>query len=282
LILLVDGMSPAALDAYVDRHRVERGLDSRVTLDHLGGSHVVFGINGPYAWELAASVVGPQVFGMAYLSFIRVNDVICFRAGTTGEYGYDVLVPAADAAAMWGRLLALGAPLGVREASVDALDHCALENWHFYMRMLDGAPPDLALTPLELQLQWRVSYDKDFVGAEALRARRQDGPRARATYFTAAANVTPGERITAGARDVGSVLASATSCTRGEQIGIALLERALAHPGIDRFVVQTLDGPVPLRTRTPPLVNNRSLSVDPHRHSGQRRNEDSFPALVVL
>jgi glycine cleavage system T protein (aminomethyltransferase) len=282
LIVLIDGLSSAAFDAYIGQPCVQRRLDGGITLDHLDGSHVLFGINGPYAWELAAKVVGPEVYGMAYLSFIRANEVHCLRAGTTGEYGYSILVPKDDAITMWRRLLELGTPLGLRVASLDALDHCALENWHFYIRMLAVAPPDLALTPLELQLQWRVSYEKDFVGGEALRARRRNRLRVRATYFTAVAKVAPGQRIIERDRDVGSVLAAATSCTRGEEVGVALLESALAYPGIDRLVVQTADGPVCLLTRTPPLVNNRSLYVDPHRDSGQRRDEDSFPPLVIL
>ena len=65
----------------------------------LQASHELWGLNGPYAWELASALLGPAVLGMTYLSLLRGpapggdDEVICFRAGKTGEYGYDLLVP---------------------------------------------------------------------------------------------------------------------------------------------------------------------------------------------
>ncbi len=280
-ILLVEGLSPAALRAYLDEQRAGRGDDASVTVEDLGASHVLFGVNGPYAWELAAAALGPEVNGMPYLSFLRIGDVICFRAGKTGEYGYDLLVPNAEAPALWDRLVELGQPLGVREVGLEALDQCALENWHFSMRLLEAADADVPLTPIELQLQWRVSYDKDFVGAEALNARRASGARGRTTCFTAAAPVAPGQRILYDGQLIGSVLAATQSCTRADAVGVGLLDTPVAHPGIDRFVVETPEGPVPIITRTPPLINNRSLHVDPNRHSARSREQDTFPPLVL-
>ena len=280
-ILLGEGLSPAALRAYLEAQRAERARSSSVTLDDLNASHALFGLNGPYAWELAAAVLGPEINGVPYLSFLRIGDVLCFRGGKTGEYGYDLLVPNDEAPALWARLLDAGESLGVREAGLAALDQCALENWHFSMRLLEGADADQPLTPLELQLQWRVSYEKDFVGAEALRARRGSGARGRATCFTAASPVVSGQRVIYDARDIGAVLATTESCTRGDAVGVALLDTVLAHPGIDRFVVDMPTGPVPIVTRTPPLINNRSLYVDPNRHSGRTREQDSFPPLVL-
>lgn len=278
-ILLAEGLSPGALRAYLEEHRTERAPDASVTLEDLGASHVVFGINGPYAWELAAAALGPDVTGMPYLSFLQFGEVFYFRGGKTGEYGYDLLVPKDEAPALWESLLTLGEPLGVREAGLEALDQCALENWHFSMRLLDAAAPNVSLTPLELQLQWRVSYEKDFVGAEALRARRQGGARGRATSFSAATSVAPRQRILYDGREIGSVMAATRSRTRGDSVGVALLETALAHPGTERFVAETPAGPVPITTRTPPLINNRSLYVDPNRHSARSRDEDTFPPL---
>jgi glycine cleavage system aminomethyltransferase T len=280
-IVLAQGLSAGALHAYFEGHRARRAGDAPFTLEDLGASHVMFGINGPYAWELAAALVGPEVNGTPYLSFLRFDNLVCFRAGTTGEYGFDLLVPRAEAEAVWGRLVTLGEPLGVREAGLEALDQCALENWHFYMRMLDGAPAGAVLTPLELQLQWRLSYEKDFVGAEALREHRERGPRVRATCFTSPSAVAAGQRVTYDGREIGSVLAATTSCTRGDSVGVALLDPALAHPGIEDFVVDGAGGPVPMLTRTPPIINNRSLHVDPNRHTGRTRHEDVFPPLFV-
>jgi glycine cleavage system aminomethyltransferase T len=280
-LVLAQGLSAVGLVEYLQEHRAARAADVTITTEDLGSSNSLFSINGPYAWELAAALLGPEVNGIPYLSFLRRGDAICFRAGATGEYGFDVLVPKAQADATWQRMQELGEPLGAKEVGVEALDHCSLENWYFSIRTLHGAPKGTVLTPLELQLQWRVSYEKEFVGSEALRARREAGSLRRATAFTSPTPVAAGQRVLYDGREIGTVLVATTSCTRGDGLGIALIDRDLAHPGIDRFVVDAPGGPVAMLTRTPPLINNRSLHVDPNRHSGRTRETDAFPPLFV-
>ncbi len=71
----------------------------------------------------------------------------------------------------WEELLELVGPLGGGAASLETLDLCALENGFFSVRhaSVEG------LTPLELQLQWRVSARKRFPGATAIEERRAKG-----------------------------------------------------------------------------------------------------------
>lgn len=280
--LLAEGLSEADLLTRLAARRAERLPAGEVTLRPLSDSHSLLGLNGPYAWEIMAAFLGPSVLGMPYLTLMRVDDIVCFRAGKTGEFGYDLLVPRAAASSSWARLLEVGAPFDLAPVGLAALDLCALENWHFNIR----APRDTSLvqplTPIELQLQWRVSYQRDFVGAEALRARRAAGAAVRATSFVAAQAIAPGQAILFEGWPCGEVLASALSPTLGAWTGIALLPVRLAHPGIADFVAQGEDAPVAITTRTPPLINNRSLFVDPHRHSYRTRAEETFPPLVVV
>jgi glycine cleavage system aminomethyltransferase T len=278
--VFAEGPSQADLLAYLNEHGGAHAATT--TMNPLGGSHELLGLNGPYAWELAAALLGPTVLGMTYLTLLRLpeDEVICFRAGKTGEYGYDLLVPREQAATFRERLLRLGAPLDLRLVALAALDQAALENWQFNIRALPTAARG-ALTPIELQLQWRVGAERGFVGAPAFRARRATGPAARATCFTAAGPVAAGELVRHGDTIVGEVLVTGWSHARGDLVGTALIETAHAHPWIDAFVVDTGAGPVPISTRTPPLLDNRSLYVDPHRHSYATRVTDTFPPLVL-
>ena len=118
----------------------------------------------------------------------------------------------------------------------------------------------------QLQLQWRVAYDKEFVGAEALRARRREGPAVRATCFTADGPVAPGQALQVAGKDAGEVLAATFSPTLGAWVGSALLATRVAHPHVP-LTASSDAGPVQLTTRTTPLVDNLSLHVDPHKHA---------------
>ena len=82
--------------------------------------------------------------------------------------------------------------------------------------------------------------------------------------------------IELGGERVGSVLDSGWSHTRDEAIGIALLDVAVSHAGLRGFAC----GEVAVRTISSPAINNRSLYVDPQRHSFAARDKVDFPPLV--
>ena len=276
--LLADGLKEDAVIARLQARRAERLPASAIEIRPMSATHELYGLDGPYAWELTAALLGPSVLGMPYLTLLRADDVVCFRAGKTGEFGYDLLIPRGSGVP--ARLAELGAAFDLRSVSLAALDVCALENWHFSIRTVRDTPLARPLTPLELQLQWRVDYRRDFVGAQALQARRAAGAAVRATSFVVAAGVAAGDAITLDGEPCGEVLAAAPSPTLGGFVGIALLHTRLAHPGLE-LEVASAGGPVTATTRTPPLILNRSLTVDPHRHSYRTREAEAFPPLVM-
>jgi glycine cleavage system aminomethyltransferase T len=269
-VVLAEGPTRESLLAHIARVRSERAPAADVTIVDLTQTHALWSIDGPYAWEVTTALLGPEVMGAPYLTFMLLREIVCFRAGKTGEYGYLLLVPNARAEATWQRLQEVGAPLGLVEVDLPTLDQCALENWHFTIR----AVRRVALGPDELQLQWRVDLDKDFEGAAALKQRPLTR---RLTCFTAKAEVKAGDPVVFEGRAIGEVVEAGFSSTRGDWVGWAILEAGLAWPGIDRFVA----GPVAIRTASPPLLDNRSLFVDPRKHSFASRADDVFPPLVT-
>jgi glycine cleavage system aminomethyltransferase T len=264
--VLAEGPDEAELVAWLEALRERVRLAAGAQLRGLSGDRVTLGIDGPYAWEVTAALLGPTVLGMPYLTVLRRGDVLCMRVGTTGEYGYVLLAPPAEAGALEARLADLGGAFELVPVGREALDVCARENGHFSVRAPrprhDGQP----LTPIELQLQWRVSYDKDFVGADALRARRAAGPSMRTTNFVAEGPVTAGQAVERDGAAVGQVLAACFSPTLDRWIGSALLSLRTAHPHVPLCVVSAAGG-TRITTCTTPLVDNESLHVDPHKHS---------------
>ena len=82
--------------------------------------------------------------------------------------------------------------------------------------------------------------------------------------------------ITLDGERAGSVLDSGWSYTRDEALGVALLDVAVSHAGLAGFAC----GDIAVRTISSPAVNNRSLYVDPQRHSWATRDKVDFPPLV--
>jgi aminomethyltransferase len=89
------------------------------------------------------------------------------RTGYTGEDGFEITLPAAEAPAVWDKLLAAG----VRPCGLGARDTLRLEaGMNLY-----GQDMDETVTPLESGLAWTVDLrdmDRDFIGRKALEAQR--------------------------------------------------------------------------------------------------------------
>jgi acyl carrier protein len=270
----IDGLTPAEAVAYLDAHKPQKP----VTITDLSPTRASITLTGPWAWELLGDALSADLVGMPYLSFFRVGapgqggSVIVVRAGTTGEFGYEILMDKARQPELMDRLLSAGRRLEVAQVSAEALELCSLENGFFDIRR-EGAH---GLTPLELQLQWRLSSGRDFVGARALAERRARGVSQRLTHFTSAKTMSPGAPVDSAGQTIGKVLASAHSTVRGDAVGVALLDLPWAQAGVDVYRVKD----TPIRTVAPPHLDNRSLYVSPLHHSWAARASEVFPALT--
>jgi aminomethyltransferase len=92
------------------------------------------------------------------------------RTGYTGEDGFEIMLPAGEAAATWRKLNALG----VKSAGLGARDTLRLEA----AMNLYGNDMDESQNPLESGLAWTVSFDdaaRDFIGRKALESLKGAG-----------------------------------------------------------------------------------------------------------
>ncbi|HVK66041.1 MAG TPA: glycine cleavage T C-terminal barrel domain-containing protein [Polyangium sp.] len=270
--LLAEGPPPEELVAFLEK-RFPAGVEA--TVERCDGT--LLSLHGPYAWELCTTVFGPDVGSLPYLAFYRADDGVFFRSGKTGEYGYDLLIPASKIETVREALLREGAAFDLALASLPALDQCGLENGFFNIRREGRA----GLSPLELGLQWRVSYRKEYVGSAALRARREAGAKARVVWAVASAPVAEGDEVFLDEQRIGHVLVSGFSVIRGEWVALLLLDRPYAYAGIERYEAHSAGERRPIRTLSTPLVNNRSLYVSPQRHSYRTRDESKMPPFVL-
>jgi aminomethyltransferase len=91
------------------------------------------------------------------------------RTGYTGEDGYEIIVPEAQAVDLWNKLIAAG----VSPAGLGARDTLRLEaGMNLY-----GQDMDEAITPWEAGLAWTIALDagRDFIGRAALEKQKADG-----------------------------------------------------------------------------------------------------------
>lgn len=272
-LLMSEGLSPSAL---VEHLRANAPSGAKLDVEDVNATHDFVSIHGPYAWELIGELLGPDLIGLPYLYFYRADEVLCLRAGKTGEYGYDLFIPKARTEEMTSRLAEAGRAFDVQRVGLEALEQCALENGFFNIRR-EGAR---GLTPMELGIQWRVSYQKACVGSEALAAARSAGWVRRATTIVSGGALSEGDRVSFGGEQIGEVLSAGYSPIAKAHVAVALIDKPWGHAGIGAFTAGPDDRRAAVSTVSPPVLDNRSLYINPQRHAYATRERDKFPPIA--
>ena len=142
---------------------------------------------GPQARRVLERVceqdVGNPAFPFATAREITLGTapVLAIRIGYVGELGWELHIPTEYAAHVYECLWEAGADLGIADAGYRAIDTLRLEKGYLYWS--SDITPDY--NPYEAGLGFRVALDKGpFIGREALRQIKQEGPRRRLAIFT--------------------------------------------------------------------------------------------------
>jgi aminomethyltransferase len=135
-------------------------------------------VQGPNARELAAPCIDAEYreAALALKPFygMEAGEWFVARTGYTGEDGWEIVMPAADAHSAWDRLLAAG----VSPAGLGARDTLRLEA----AMNLYGSDMDETVSPLEAGLAWTIAWEpaeRDLIGRSAIEALRNSPDRQR-------------------------------------------------------------------------------------------------------
>jgi aminomethyltransferase len=184
-------------------------------------------VQGPNARLKAAALLAPaqQAAALELKSFTGAAFGSWFvaRTGYTGEDGFEIMMPAADAANAWQRLL----ERAVQPAGLGARDTLRLEaGLNLY-----GNDMDEQHHPLESGLAWTVAFEpeeRDFIGRAALqRARELDCDRLVGLLLEERGVLRSHQRVlAAGVAREGTVTSGTFSPTLNRSIALARVPSA--------------------------------------------------------
>jgi glycine cleavage system aminomethyltransferase T len=275
-MFLVHGIDP---DQFIQWLHEQQAESEQVEIELLNTSCCLLSVNGPFAWELMAEVEEPEIISLPYLSLYHPDDKrTIFRAGETGEFGYHIMVPRDSAAHEWEKLVSKGSAFNLVCAGYTAIEYCMLEN-SFFNIYREG---QTGKTPAELQIQWRVSYRKEFAFAQQLIAYKNSPLQRRLTTVYLEAEPLPKGTIKLESLEIGTIVCGYPNCHGTGWIGLAMINLPYAVAGVNEYCAETASGYVRCSTLSMPLVNNRSLYVDPQIHSYADREELTFPKLSCI
>ncbi|MDX8126042.1 glycine cleavage system aminomethyltransferase GcvT [Methylomonas sp. OY6] len=216
----------------------------------------LFALQGPAAAAVLAKFA-PQTGELKFMQACatEIAGTLCHisRSGYTGEDGFEISLPQADAERIARLLLA---EQGVEPIGLGARDTLRLEAG----LCLYGHELNESITPIEAGLQWIFKKGhSDFPGAEKILQQRQDGAERVRVGLTVDGRipVRDGCEIVHQDQPIGTVTSGSFSPSLNRPVAMALLARRFAEPG----------------TGLTALVRNSAISVTvtslpfvPHRY----------------
>lgn len=165
------------------------------------------------------------------------------RTGYTGEFGYELYVPANYVRRVWENLIEAGTIDGLKLAGLGARDLLRLDMGYF----LYGNDLTENTTPIEAGVEWLVAWDKGpFVGHEILRQQKEHGALKRLIAFELLEKAVPrhGMKIFKDDSEIGQVASGNLSPILQKGIGLAYVKPYSSNFG-DLFDVEIRNRRVP-------------------------------------
>mgnify|MGYP001627826075 CR=1 FL=1 len=198
--------------------RHSEGFD--VTLTDSTEDYAVLGLMGPEAARIVAECGAAELNDLGYFkvgpAHIAGKHVRAVRMSYVGEAGWEITMKAENAQAVYDALAAAGAV----PAGLYAQTSMRIEKGFAAM----GHELDSDITPVETGMAMMASKKKDYIGSEAVNARRDTGQRSLVTVIFEDDTAVPlgHEPVYAGEKIIGHT----TSAAFGHRIGRPV---ALAH-----------------------------------------------------
>jgi aminomethyltransferase len=185
--------------------------------------YAMLAVQGPEARGIVANLTQgelPKRFRTARLTVAGVPDVLVCGTGYTGEDGVELLIDPIGSVKVWDALLDAGVvPIGLGARDTLRLEVC----YHLYGN-------DLMETrgPIEAGLGWCVKEDTGFIGAEAIKVARANGPSEVLVPFVTEQGIArQGNPVLGG----GEVTSGTLSPSLNQGIGMAYLPVDKSEPG---------------------------------------------------
>jgi aminomethyltransferase len=231
-LLVVNATNIAKDHAWIVERARESGGD--VAVVNSSARYALMALQGPASaailQELTDIDLGPLKYYWSAPGEVAGVRATVSRTGYTGEDGFEIFTPPAQAERLWDALLAAGASAGLRPCGLGARDTLRLEAC---MRLY-GNEMDEHVTVLEAGLGWVINWDKGpFVGRDALAAERERG-RTRALVafeMTDRAIARHGYAVLCGDGVCGTITSGTQTPFLRKAVGMALVPAAQSAVG---------------------------------------------------
>jgi aminomethyltransferase len=191
-------------------------------------------IQGPKARETLQKLTATDLASIHYYWFVDADvsgtPARIAHTGYTGEDGFEIYIPPEEAERIWTLVMEAGEEFDIKPCGLGARNTLRLEA----KMALYGHEIDASITPLEVDLEWIVKFEKGaFLGRDALLKQKQAGITRKLVGFemTGRGVARDGYEVLLDGTGAGWVTSGSPSPTLGKNIGLCYLPADKAGPG---------------------------------------------------
>ena len=216
-------------------------------------------VQGPAARELVHSVIddakklAAAELGAFFMAMFD-DDWAIARTGYTGEDGYELMLPNAQAASFWNAVVAAG----VNPTGLGARDTLRLEaGMNLY-----GSDMDETTSPLESALGWTIAWEpseRDFIGRKALEQQRAAGIKHKLVGLLMEEKgvLRNHQKVLVNDQEAGEITSGSFSPTLGKAIAFARVPASIG----DTAKVDIRGKHIDVKVMKPPFVRNGKACI---------------------
>jgi aminomethyltransferase len=219
-------------------------------------------VQGPLALRTLQKLTPVDLAAIGYYWF--TDDTVAgtpariARTGYTGEDGFEIYVPPAEAPRIWRELLEAGREFGIKPCGLGARNTLRLEA----KMALYGHEIHASITPFEAELGWIVKLDKgDFIGRAALAKQKERGMRRKLVGFEMRGRGIgrDGYEVRLDGVSAGWVTSGSPAPSLNKNIGLCYLPMNEARPGRKMEIV-VRNQPVEAETVATPFYKRAKVA----------------------
>ena len=207
-----------------------------VSVKDISDETYMIAFQGPRAPEIMDRLTQVDLTQMVRFSAVQdqiLEDVpvLLGRTGYTGEDGFELFIPAEHAVRVWEAILEQGKDEGVVPIGLAARDSLRFEP----CMPLYGHELSPTISPVEARLTFAVSFDKDFIGRDALLKQKLEKPGKVLVGFEMVERglARDGYPVLHNGEEIGAVSTGMYSPTTSRYLGMAFVPRQYSTIGTE-------------------------------------------------
>ncbi len=218
-----------------------RHLPAGLSFQDVSAATAMLALQGPKSWEVLLQIIPFGKSEISLRNFIeselipaRDAKALIARTGYTGEKGYELVVPAEAAQAVWDALLMAGKEEKIKPVGLGARDTLRLEMGY----PLYGHDMNEETTPLEADLARFIDFEKEFIGKEGLVRQQEKGLHRKLIGFELLTGGVPreGHMIYSDQKEIGKVASGNFSPSLRKGIGMGYVDIRYSEEGSEILI----------------------------------------------